>query len=78
MTMEVLIELQLRKLGNSTGLTLPPAVLREHRLSAGQSITLATSPEVHLVLIAKPQKPRFIAKVLNTRCKVGSVGRGKN
>jgi len=44
------MELVLRKYGNSTVAVLPPAVLRELNLAAGQTMTLGTTAEGDIVL----------------------------
>jgi antitoxin ChpS len=62
------MELQLRKLGNSTGLTIPPSVLREHGLSAGQSVLVETTSEGYLMLIPKSKKLKFSAQALTAAC----------
>ncbi len=62
------MELQLRKFGNSTGLTLPPAVLRDLGLAAGQAVTLHTTPEGDLLLHPKRGRPKFSAAQLNAQC----------
>ena len=47
------IEITLRKFGNSTVAVLPPLLLRDLGLAAGQSMTLATTREGHIVLARK-------------------------
>ena len=47
------MEVTLRKYGNSTVAVLPPAVLKELGLSAGQSMTLQTTEEGAIVLARK-------------------------
>ena len=47
------MEVVLRKYGNSTVLALPPAVLKELVLRAGQSMTLAATPDGHITLAPK-------------------------
>lgn len=47
------MEVTLRKYGNSTVAVLPPAVLKELGLSAGQSMTLETTEEGAIVLARK-------------------------
>jgi len=49
------MEVVLRKYGNSTVLVLPPAVLRDLGLSAGQSMTLEKTEHDALVLSRKPK-----------------------
>lgn len=47
------MEIVLRKYGNSTVAVLPPAVLRDLGLAAGQSMTLTTTHEGEIVLVRK-------------------------
>jgi len=47
------MEVILRKYGNSTVLALPPAVLKELGLKAGQAMTLAATPDGRITLMAK-------------------------
>lgn len=47
------MEVVLRKYGNSTVAVLPPAVLKDLGLKAGQAMTLDTTPEGRIVLEAK-------------------------
>lgn len=47
------MEVVLRKYGNSTVAVLPPAVLRDLGLSAGQSMSLDTTSDGKIVLIRK-------------------------
>lgn len=49
------MEVVLRKYGNSTVVVLPPAVLRDLDLSAGQSMTLKKTDHDALVLSRKPK-----------------------
>ena len=49
----VKMEVVLRRYGNSTVLALPPAVLKELGLKAGQSMTLKSSPDGRITLVAK-------------------------
>ena len=66
------MELIIRKLGNSVGLTLPPALLRDLDFSIGQSLLLQRSGSNAIVLSPKPQsKParkRYTAAQLNKQC----------
>ena len=48
------MEIILRRYGNSTVAVLPPAVLKDLRLSAGQSLTL-TADNGKIVLTRKPK-----------------------
>lgn len=47
------MEVVLRKYGNSTVAVLPPAVLKELGLEAGQSMTLGTTPDGRITLAPK-------------------------
>ena len=47
------MEVVLRKYGNSTVAVLPPAVLRDLGIAAGQAMTLATTPDGEIVLARK-------------------------
>ncbi len=47
------MEVVLRKYGNSTVLALPPAVLRDLGLKAGQSMTLGSTPDGRITLTPK-------------------------
>lgn len=47
------MEVVLRKYGNSTVLALPPAVLKELGLKAGQSMTLNSTPDGRITLVPK-------------------------
>jgi antitoxin ChpS len=47
------VEIILRKYGNSTVAVLPPAVLKDLGLAAGQQMTLATTQEGAIVLAPK-------------------------
>jgi antitoxin ChpS len=47
------MEVVLRKYGNSTVLALPPAVLKDLGLKAGQSMTLASTPDGRITLAPK-------------------------
>jgi antitoxin ChpS len=66
------MELIIRKLGNSAGLTLPPALLRDLDFSIGQSLLLQRSGSNAIVLSPKPKpKPtrkRYTAAQLNKQC----------
>jgi antitoxin ChpS len=55
----------LRKYGNSTVAVLPPAVLRELDLKAGQPMTLETTPDGRIVLAPKR---RYTLKQLLDEC----------
>ena len=62
------MELQLRKLGNSTGLTLPPSLMRDLGLAAGQLMTLRKTPSGSILLTPKVEKRKYSAAELNTQC----------
>ena len=47
------MEIVLRKYGNSTVLALPPAVLKDLGLKAGQSMTLDSTPDGRITLMPK-------------------------
>jgi antitoxin ChpS len=47
------IEIVLRKFGNSTGLALPPSVLKDLGLKAGQSMTIDTTSDGTITLSPK-------------------------
>ena len=56
------MELVLRKYGNSTVAVLPPAVLRELNLAAGQVMALDTTTEGDIVL--SPKRKYTLADLL--------------
>ncbi len=47
------MEIVLRRYGNSTVAVLPPAVLRDLGIAAGQAMTLATTPDGEIMLTRK-------------------------
>ena len=47
------MEVVLRKYGNSTVLALPPAVLKQFGLKAGQAMTLDSTPDGRIMLAPK-------------------------
>jgi len=47
------MEVVLRKYGNSTGVALPPSVLKDLGLKAGQAMTLDSTPDGTIVLAPK-------------------------
>lgn len=59
------MEIVLRKYGNSTVAVLPPAVLKDLGLSAGQQMTLATTREGAIVLA--PRRKYVLADLI-ARC----------
>ena len=62
------MELQLRKLGNSTGLTLPPSLMRDLGLAAGQLMTLRKTSSGAILLTPKSGKRKYSAAELNAQC----------
>ena len=59
------MEIVLRKYGNSTVAVLPPAVLRDLGLSAGQHMTLATTDDGRIVLA---RKRKYVLSDLIAQC----------
>ena len=59
------MEIVLRKYGNSTVAVLPPAVLKDLGLSAGQHMSLATTDEGEIVLV---RKRRYLLADLIAQC----------
>ncbi len=62
------MELTLRKLGNSTGLTFPPALLRDLHFTVGQPLLVETDADGGLTLRPKRARPRYTAAELNALC----------
>lgn len=62
------MELVIRKIGNSTGLTLPTALLRDLGLSVGQVMSLDKTDDGALVLRAKSTRKKYSAHDLNALC----------
>ena len=62
------MELQLRKLGNSTGLTFPPSLMRDLGLAAGQLMTLKKTSSGSLLLTPKKVRRKYSAAELNSQC----------
>lgn len=62
------MELQLRKLGNSTGLTLPPSLMRELGLAAGQLVSLNKTVEGGLLIQPIRKRRKYAAAQLNAMC----------
>jgi antitoxin ChpS len=56
------MEVVLRKYGNSTVLALPPGVLKDLGLKAGQSMTLDSMPDGRIVL--EPKRRYTLADLL--------------
>ena len=59
------MEIVLRKYGNSTVAVLPPAVLKDLGLSAGQCMTLDTTDEGQIVLA---RKRKYVLADLIAQC----------
>lgn len=62
------MELVIRKIGNSTGLTLPAALLRDLGLAVGQVMSLDKTEDGALVLRVKSTHKKYTAKELNALC----------
>ena len=59
------MELVIRKFGNSTGLTLPAALLRDMGLAVGQVLSLNQTEDGALMLRVKANRKKYTAKELN-------------
>lgn len=59
------MEVVLRKYGNSTVIALPPSVLRDLRLKAGQAMTLDSTPDGRITLAPKR---RYTLAALLAQC----------
>jgi antitoxin ChpS len=59
------MEIVLRKYGNSTVVALPPALLKQLGLKAGQAMTLDTTPDGRITLA---RKRRYSLKDLIAQC----------
>lgn len=64
------MEIILRKYGNSTVAVLPPAVLRDLGLAAGQAMTLDTTDRGQIVL---DRKRKFVLADLIAQCDPGAA-----
>jgi antitoxin ChpS len=64
----MIMELVIRKFGNSTGLTLPTALLRDLGLKVGQVMSLNKTEDGALVLRVKSTRRKYTAKELNALC----------
>lgn len=62
------MQASLRKLGNSTGLTLPSALLRDLGWVAGQVLTLDKTPDGNLLLRPQRERRKYTAAELNAQC----------
>lgn len=58
----ITVEVVLRKYGNSTVLAIPPAVLKDLGLEAGQSMTLDSTPDGRITLA--PRRRHRLADLL--------------
>ena len=56
------MEVVLRKLGNSTGLTFAPSVLKDLKLKAGQPLTMTTAPDGTITL--SPKRKYSLAEMI--------------
>ncbi len=65
---EMTMELVIRKFGNSTGLTLPSALLRDLGLAVGQVVSLQQTEDGALMLRVKATRKKYSAKELNALC----------
>jgi len=65
---EMTMELMIRKIGNSTGLTFPSALLRDLGLAVGQMMSLKQTDDGALLLRVKPARKKYSAKELNALC----------
>ena len=63
------MQISLRKLGNSTGLTFPPALLRDLGLVAGQVVTIDKTADGNLLLRPQRERRKYTAAELNAQCK---------
>ena len=62
------MELVVRKMGNSLGLTFPTAILRDLDITVGQSFELKKGPGGTLVLRPKAMRTKYTAAELNALC----------
>ena len=62
------MQFQLRKLGNSTGLLLPPSLMQDLGLVSDQWMTLRKTPSGSILLTPKADKRRYSAAELNAQC----------
>ena len=63
------MQISLRKLGNSTGLTFPPALLRDLGWEAGQLVTIDKTADGNLLLRPQRERRKYTAAELNAQCK---------
>ncbi len=59
------MEIVLRKYGNSTVAVLPPAVLKDLRLSVGQTMALSTKADSQIILT---RKRKYVLADLIAQC----------
>lgn len=62
------MEIQLKKFGNSTGLTLPPSLIQALGLSAGQTVTVNTTADGGILIQPKHKRKKYTAAQLNALC----------
>jgi antitoxin ChpS len=62
------MELVIRKVGNSTGLTFPSALLHDLGLAVGQVMSLKQTEDGALMLRVKSTPKKYTAKELNAMC----------
>ena len=62
------MELVVRKMGNSLGLTFPTAILRDLDIKVGQSFELKKRSGGTLVLRPKAMRKKYTAAELNALC----------
>ena len=62
------MELVVRKMGNSLGLTFPTAILRDLGITAGQSFEMKKGAAGTLVLRPKAARKKYSAAELNALC----------
>ena len=62
------MDLVLRKIGNSTGVTFPTAFLRAHALSEGHTLTLESRRDGSFRLRPKAVSKHYTAAELNAQC----------
>ena len=62
------MELVVRKMGNSLGITFPTAILRDLEITVGQSFELKKGAGGTLVLRPKAMRRKYTAAELNALC----------
>ena len=63
------MQVSLPKLGNSTGLIFPPALIPDLGLVAGQIVTLDKTADGKLLLGPQRERRKYTAAELNAQCK---------